>query len=102
MITSRQVEDFTFEVNENLEFSEININGNKTLTLDVGDTDREIVVDQLIVSGHIKLKGTGNLTIYIRDKISMSSGTTVNPEAEVNRLNIYYAEATQMLLGNIS
>jgi len=99
MITSWQVEDFTFEVNENLEFSEININGNKTLTLDVGDTDREIVVDQLIVSGHIKLKGTGNLTIYIRDKISMSSGTTVNPDAEVNRLNIYYAGSNPIASG---
>lgn len=63
---------------------------NYTLRIDVGDKNRAIVVDHLnIENGHIELLGTGSLTIYVTDKITLGRGSSVNENGDISRLNIF-------------
>ncbi|MGG2109972.1 PilX N-terminal domain-containing pilus assembly protein [Lysinibacillus pakistanensis] len=45
---------------------------NRTLTIDVGDKDRTLVIDNLNGSnGHLRVQGTGKLNILVRNKLSL-------------------------------
>lgn len=87
--------DYELKLNSNTAFKEIKMGSNYTLYINVGSTDKAIVVDHLNVqNGHIILKGTGKLTIYVKNEISMGSGSTVNNDGDIKRLNIYLAKST--------
>ncbi len=90
LITNWITNNYTLVMNNDLEFHSITLNENNKLYIDVGDTDKRIVVNNLdIVNGHVELKGKGNLTIYVIDKIIMGAGSTINNNGDVNRLNVY-------------
>src|SRR5699024_4515351 len=66
--------------------------------IDLQGSDREIVVNDLnMANGHIELKGSGNLNIYVQNKIKMTSGSKINitrddlSKGDSNRVNIFYS-----------
>ncbi|WEG11456.1 pilus assembly PilX N-terminal domain-containing protein [Pullulanibacillus sp. KACC 23026] len=87
--------NYTLTMNNNMSFSKIHIGSNYTLTIDTGNTDRSIVVDQLSVeTGHLVVTGSGKLTIYVKSSFTTGSGS-INQSAngsagDPNKLNIYY------------
>lgn len=82
--------NYTLALTDNLKFKEMRFTSNYTLRIDVGDKNRAIVVDHLnIQNGHIELLGTGSLTIYVTDKITLGSGSSVNKNGDISRLNIF-------------
>src|SRR5690625_3126750 len=94
------LENAEYVLDQNYYFREIFINQNSNLTLDLGNQDRIIVVDHLNVSnGNIYLKGSGHLTIYVKDKFTASSGSQINKLHSENdnkfdrsgQLSIFYA-----------
>jgi hypothetical protein len=86
----------TLQIYGNYSFTEIFINQNYRIYFDLGGGDRSIVVDHLnLENGHISLIGDGSLTIYVKDQISLGSGSTINKtetitQSNVEQLNIYY------------
>ncbi|MBU9721920.1 MULTISPECIES: pilus assembly PilX N-terminal domain-containing protein [Bacillaceae] len=89
-ITNWQASGYEFDITENFYIPELIIDSNRNLTLNVGHSDKEIVVDHLnLPNGHIELKGSGNLTIYVSDQITMGSGSKINENGDISKLNIY-------------
>ncbi len=89
---------YRLNLDKNYHLSEIKLISNTNLSIDVGDSDREIVVDHLnIENGHIKILGTGKLTIYTKE-ITMNSSSTINhgsnSSIDIKRLNIYVQAST--------
>ncbi|SDZ04346.1 PilX N-terminal [Evansella caseinilytica] len=82
---------YEITVDRNSYFREINLSSNNTITLNIGSNDREIVVDRLnIANGHLKINGSGRLTMYIINSITMNSGSTINQKENMENLHIYY------------
>lgn len=91
--------NYKLVMESDLKFDRMIFRENYTLTLDIGDEDKSIVVNHLdLTNGHIKLEGTGRLTIYVRDKITTGSGSTINKDGEINNLNIFYAGTNKFKL----
>ncbi|MFJ7936428.1 PilX N-terminal domain-containing pilus assembly protein [Sporosarcina sp. NPDC096371] len=92
---------YIMNMSNNLAFKEIYLNENNTLTIDVGDSDKEIVVDHLnVTNGHIKINGTGKLTIYVKNNITMGSGSTINSNTRnVDKLQVYQKGSNLINLG---
>ncbi len=83
--------NYTLIMTEDLKFSEIKLNENNTLYIDTGSEDRSIIVDKLnLKNGHIILNGSGNVTFYVTDEIVMKSGSSINAEGDINKINIFY------------
>jgi hypothetical protein len=86
----RPVEDYTLNLYESRQFNEFKIDNNCSFIINTGNKDKEIVVNHLnLKNGHIILTGTGKLTIYVKDKITTGSGTTINNNGLTEKVNIY-------------
>ncbi|MGG3690248.1 pilus assembly PilX N-terminal domain-containing protein [Caldifermentibacillus hisashii] len=84
-IDSWLANNYTLDLTDNASFDDIKITSNWTLYIDVGSTNKSIVVNNLnIENGHIKLKGTGKLTIYLKGNITMGAGSTINEMGNIN------------------
>lgn len=91
---------YILNMDQNLEYKEIILNENNKLTINLENHDREIVVDHLNVqNGHIDIKGTGNLTIYVREKITMGAGSKINENTkDPKRLLVYQQGSNEINL----
>lgn len=85
---------YTLDLKESSTFSEVTLGSNYTLNIDVGNKDKSLVVGHLNVrNGHINIKGSGKLTIYVQDEISMGSGSTINQGGAISQLNVYLKDS---------
>lgn len=85
---------------EKLYFKSLNIEQDLTLFIDVGDSDKEIVVSYLnLKGGNIVLLGKGRLTFYVEDKITTGYGN-INSEENINNLNIFYKGQESVFWGS--
>lgn len=93
-----QSDTYTLNVNKNLSFTDISVKGG-TLTIHIGDSEREIVVDNLSLgSGTINIVPTGpqksgTLKIYIRNSFSLTQSNKINfnknEPADVKKLTMF-------------
>lgn len=82
--------NYKLVVDQDMRFNKMFFEGDYHLTIDIGDSNKSIVVDHLNLSnGHIHLKGSGKLTIYVTGKITMGSGSTINNHGDVSKLDVY-------------
>ncbi|MCH1626589.1 DUF7305 domain-containing protein [Ferdinandcohnia quinoae] len=83
--------NFTLVLNQDYYIPEINIFSNSQLNINVGNSDKEIVVDNLnITNGHINLLGSGKLIIYVTKEITLGAASTINENGDSNQLTVYY------------
>ncbi|MCH1626578.1 pilus assembly PilX N-terminal domain-containing protein [Fredinandcohnia quinoae] len=83
-------DQYQLDLNQNLYFQEIKLESNYNLTINVGNSDKEIVVDHLnIKNGHINIIGSGKLKIYVKNDITLGSGSTINKKGDIHNLAIY-------------
>ena len=108
LINDSRSNNYELQMDGNFNFRNIVFNSNRNLTINIGDSDKYIIVDHLnIENGHIKLKGTGKLTLYVKNKITMGSGSTINDQENIKdnehikNLDIFYSGNSQVnLSGN--
>lgn len=81
--------NYKLELDEDMKFRMFKTANNISLTIDVKDSDKIMVVDNFEVGGDIDLIGTGSLTIYITNRFTLGS-SKINEGADVERLNVYY------------
>lgn len=87
--------DYVLKVSDNMSFHEIKLGSNYSMTIDVGNTDKVIVVDHLnLENGHIKIIGTGKLTFVVKNQITMGSGSTINNGGSLDQLGVYLEKST--------
>lgn len=81
----------TLILEDNLKINKFSLtNGGLTFNIDVGNSDKILYVNSLLVNGYLNIIGSGNLTIYVKDKITFGN-TFINQGASPDKLNIYYA-----------
>lgn len=91
--------NYVLKLDDNVQFNQINLEQNNTLNIDLNGEDRSVVVNHLnMKNGHIKIIGDNTLTIYVRDKITMGAGSTLNDSNNIENLNIFYAGADSISL----
>jgi competence protein ComGC len=96
LIDNYRADNYTLDLKSGASFSEIKLGSKYTLNINVGDSDKAIVVDHLnVINGHINIKGSGNLTLYVKDELTMGSGSTINNKGKIERLSVYLKESKQ-------
>ncbi|WP_058307235.1 pilus assembly PilX N-terminal domain-containing protein [Gracilibacillus massiliensis] len=91
-ITNYQANGYTLQLDRNRSFRDITLTGNRDLYIDTNGEDREITVENLNMNnGHIHLIGDGSLSIYINGAITFGSGSTINRDGSVNKLDLFLA-----------
>lgn len=99
-INDSQANGYIFNLDQNYSIGEIIINSNRNLIIDVGESNKEIVVDHLnLINGHIKIQGEGSLTIYVNNEITLGSSSSINNNGEIDQLNIYFKGSELSLEG---
>ncbi|MGQ4665720.1 PilX N-terminal domain-containing pilus assembly protein [Metabacillus halosaccharovorans] len=80
-------------INNNAYFQNITVTSDRTLTIDVGNEDRVIRVNDLILNqGNIRITGSGKLTLYIENTFTITGGSKVNFNSSngPEKLTIFY------------
>lgn len=80
----------TLNLDKSVYIPSITVLSSTNLNIDVGNTDKVIVVDDLnITSGRVNIIGTGKLSIYVKNNITMDFDSTINNNGDINKLAIY-------------
>lgn len=88
--------------------NDLTVSSNRTITLNIGDEDTNIVVGKLSLNGHIVAKRAegkkGRLNIYIKDEFSMNGTISfIGQDEEVGRaINIYYGGTKPLTFYNVA
>jgi Tfp pilus assembly protein PilX len=95
IVDSYLTNNYVLHMTSSLSFNKIEVSSNNKLIINVGNTDKELVVKNLNLSpGHIQIEGTGNLTIFVEDSFNLSGGSAINENSDFNRLKIYVKSKT--------
>ncbi|MEQ6375641.1 PilX N-terminal domain-containing pilus assembly protein [Bacillaceae bacterium S4-13-56] len=79
---------YTLNMTQDLKFNDIYLTSNNTLNINIGNSNRSIVVNSLnLPNGKINIIGTGKLTIYVNNSITMGAGSIINTSDEIENLN---------------
>lgn len=81
-------DNYVLKMTENISLNNMTVSGYTSMTIDVGDTDKVIVVSNLNVAGHIKIIGKGNLTFLVKDQINFTGGS-INKDGPVDKLGFF-------------
>ncbi|GEL05009.1 DUF7305 domain-containing protein [Rummeliibacillus stabekisii] len=94
LITNNISNKYKLTMSTNMKFNDIKLNENNVLFIDTGNSDKSILVNNLdLTNGHIKILGTGKLTLYVKNKIITGSGSTLNETnnvKDISNLKIFY------------
>jgi hypothetical protein len=97
----------TLTMDRDMAFDTISVNSGQTLTIDVGDINKNLLVNNLNVYGNIKIVGTGKFSIYVKS-ITMGSGSIIGTEGNIigtdpniEMLYMFLEGSTTNMLGKI-
>ncbi|MFF2755067.1 collagen-like protein [Psychrobacillus sp. NPDC058041] len=83
----------TFKVQNNASLGTLKASGSHTLTIDIGDTDKELVLDNLDISGsaQVIIKGTGKLTLHVKNNLYITGSGKFNAQLPSKNAEIFYS-----------
>ncbi|MEG0258629.1 MAG: pilus assembly PilX N-terminal domain-containing protein [Lysinibacillus sp.] len=85
----------TLKLSNSTHFKRFAVNESNIVTIDVGDTDKHLYIDNLdIIEGHIKVVGTGKLNIYVKNSIKING--SFNKMGDANQVNFFYNGRTDL------
>jgi len=91
--------DYTLNLTGDTHFKEFKVGQNNTITINVGDTDKDLYIEDLnILQGHIKIIGTGKLNIYVKDSLNIKG--SFNNGGDVGQINFLYSGSKPLTLSN--
>ncbi|WP_158587431.1 PilX N-terminal domain-containing pilus assembly protein [Neobacillus notoginsengisoli] len=75
---------------KDMAFKTLMVNSSSTLTINVGDYNRNLIVEQLTLASNAKIKiiGKGKLSIYAKN-ITLASGSEINIDKDTNKLYVF-------------
>lgn len=93
------VENFTWEVTNSASLRKIEISSDYKLNIDTKGRDIDLVVEELkIPQGHLNIIGGGKINLYVRNKIELGGGSTINNSGSTKQLTIYYSGSQELNL----
>jgi hypothetical protein len=76
---------------------EIRIQGNRTIRMNVGNEDRVLYVGHLnIDQGHLEITGSGSLTIFVANNITLNGSSTLNRHGTPEQVFTFYKGASEL------
>ncbi|TWE02563.1 PilX-like prepilin protein [Neobacillus bataviensis] len=72
----------TLTLSSDMAFNTLTVNNGQTLTIDVGNYNKDLVLNNLNVYGKIKVVGTGKLSFYVKN-ITMGPGSIIGTEGNI-------------------
>ncbi|MDI2588256.1 pilus assembly PilX N-terminal domain-containing protein [Psychrobacillus sp. NEAU-3TGS] len=83
----------SLKVQNNTLMGTLKVSGSHILTIDIGDSDREIVLDNLEISGsaQVIVRGTGKLTMYVKNKFYVTGSGKFNVQSSNKNTEIFYS-----------
>lgn len=77
-------------MNRDMAFKTISVNSSRSLTIHVGDYNRNLVVESLTLSpyANIKVTGKGKLSIYAKN-ITLGTGSIINTDRNIEKLYVF-------------
>jgi hypothetical protein len=92
ILANKESTEITFVGDNALYYKSIELYDGSSLTINVGGVDREIVVDELVVGGDIKIVGDGCLKLYVNNNLDINGNINFkeDDEGRVDALMIYY------------
>ncbi|MCK1996570.1 pilus assembly PilX N-terminal domain-containing protein [Psychrobacillus psychrodurans] len=83
----------SLKVQNNASIGNLKVSGSHTLTIDIGDEDKELVLDNLEISGdaQVIIKGTGKLTLHVKNKLYITGSGKFNVQSSNKNAEIYYS-----------
>lgn len=86
--------EYRLKLEENITIDQLVVPNNHTLVIDVGNENRAIVTNSIELSNaNIKIEGTGSLTFYVKDNVTMTGKSTMNLDGIKEKLVIYLKRA---------
>lgn len=86
----------TISLTDNSYIKNVSLVENRTLTIDVGDEDRTLIIDNLNGGGgHIEVKGTGKLNILVRNNLKILEFLSSNERSPFDT-TIYYEGSNEL------
>ena len=90
-ITNYLANGYIWNLDGDVSVNTLSITENNVLNVDTQGQSFSIVVNHLNVSnGHININGGGTIKIYVKDEITMGSGSKINENGNHSNLEIYY------------
>lgn len=97
-INNWMVNNFTLDMKENLQLDKIIVDQDYTLNINIGNSNRSMVINEMnMPQGKINIIGTGKLTIFVKNNITLGGGAEINspknPQSvkeKIKQLDIYY------------
>ncbi|MGY4794588.1 pilus assembly PilX N-terminal domain-containing protein [Lysinibacillus fusiformis] len=90
-------DNYTLNLTGDTHFKEFKVAENNTITINVGDTDKDLYIENLnILQGHIKIIGTGKLNIYVKDSLYIKG--SFNDGGDVSQINFLYSGSKSLAL----
>lgn len=87
----------TLPLTQNMYLKMLTVSSDRTLTLDVGDSDKNLYIDNFDFSqGHLNITGSGKLTLYIKDTFNLKGDSSMNNTGDIGRLSVYYKGTSLM------
>lgn len=76
----------TLKVQNNASIGSLTVSGSHTLTIDIGDTDKELVLENLYISGSAKVNiiGAGKLTLHVKNDLHITGSGKFNVQSNKN------------------
>ncbi|WP_286927057.1 MULTISPECIES: DUF7305 domain-containing protein [Lysinibacillus] len=91
--------NYTLNLTEDTHFKQFKVTSNNTITINVGDTDKDLYIESLdILQGHINIIGTGKLNIYVKDSFNIKG--SFNSGGDVSQINFLYSGSVPLTFSN--
>jgi hypothetical protein len=90
--TKSTTQSKTLTMTRDMSFDNLTVNAGTTLVIDVGNTNRNIVVNNLICNGNIQINGTGKLSVYVKNLsmgLNNSAKSIMNTGKDITKLYVF-------------
>lgn len=94
--------DGKLPVPEDLYLKNLSIESGVPVSLEIGNTDRNLYVENLLISENAKLNvsGSGKLNIYVKNSFKFEGSAEINNLGKADQMNIYYAGSSDLLISD--
>ena len=99
--------DQTLTMDRDLAFNTLTVNSGQTLTIDVGNYNKSLVLNNLNVYGKIKVVGTGKLSFYLKNitmgpgSVIGTAGNIVGTDNNIEKIYVFLEGTTTNINGKI-
>ena len=92
-ITPNEYGSSSLKLQDNASLGSLKVSGSHSLTIDIGESNKELVLDNLEISGEgqVIIKGKGKLTLHVKKNFFVTGSGKFNVLSANNNAEIFYS-----------